>query len=196
MSLISRIKPTLTSVSIEITSDCNMDCPYCFRKDRKVGNMDFELFKQVIDQLPYYTRIGLSFGGESIVHPQFKEMAEYAIKHKFRSIRLVTNGTLEYPNLPEIEIQNSIDLGQKPPKNLMTRFPFKYEHPIKRHKRCAELYRHLAILWNGDVTLCCNDIGGQLVFDNIKNKSIKEVWSGEHMRKLRKKGYCEGCCVY
>lgn len=180
----------LTSISIELTNNCNMDCPYCHRAMRPLGNMTWPLFKHVIDQVPRYFQVCLSFGGESIVHPQFKEYAEYAGAKHFRKLVVETNGLQSYPKTVTARYR------PKPPTNLYSTYPFKLEHPTVRHRRCRELDHTLVILWNGDVTKCCWDVGGQLVYDNIVGKSIFKVWNSQHMNSLRKVGHCEGCEVY
>lgn len=49
---------------------------------------------------------------------------------------------------------------------------------VERHLDiCPEVYNKLSILYNGDVTMCCNDFDGQdMVLGNILHQSIQELW--------------------
>lgn len=52
---------------------------------------------------------------------------------------------------------------------------------------CRQLWERVLIYWNGDVSFCCNDPEGRSVVDNLKGKSLKEIWLGERYRLLRRK---------
>jgi MoaA/NifB/PqqE/SkfB family radical SAM enzyme len=58
---------------------------------------------------------------------------------------------------------------------------------------CHHLYNYLAVLWNGDVTTCCHDIAGKNILGNLKEESLSEVWHGNKIEALRKRGFCIGC---
>jgi radical SAM protein with 4Fe4S-binding SPASM domain len=51
---------------------------------------------------------------------------------------------------------------------------------------CPLLWFSLSILWNGDVTVCCNDIGGELVIGNINESSLRSLWQGEIINEMRR----------
>jgi radical SAM protein with 4Fe4S-binding SPASM domain len=87
------------SLGIEVTNACNLKCIMCHRQvmTRKVGFMDFELFKEC-------TRQGIEMGvkmvvpfnyGESLLHPRLVDMVEY-IKSQSREtiVKINTNGML------------------------------------------------------------------------------------------------------
>jgi radical SAM protein with 4Fe4S-binding SPASM domain len=40
--------------------------------------------------------------------------------------------------------------------------------------------------WDGAIGLCCTDYDAEMNFGNIKDKTIKEIWLGELMQKIRK----------
>ncbi len=42
------------------------------------------------------------------------------------------------------------------------------------------------VLWNGDLTLCCADFNGELVYDNIRDKSIIEAFNSDKAIETRK----------
>ncbi|MEX2720399.1 MAG: radical SAM/SPASM domain-containing protein [Candidatus Wukongarchaeota archaeon] len=183
----------LTSVNVELTNDCNMNCEWCFAKKRKVGYMDFDLFRSVINQIPKFCRVCLSFGGESGLHPDFDEMVEYARKRGFRELLLYSNGTLTYKNIKVICLP-------KPPPKIIIDENFKIienKANLKpSYNYCKSLFRTCVILWNGDVTLCCHDLKGKRVIGNIKNNSLKDIWNCDKYKKLRKKGFCDNCEVF
>ena len=85
---------------IEPTSVCNLSCPMCFQSDTTfiqkpyMGMMDFELFKQAVDEAAIIgvKAITLASRGEPTLHPKFCEMLEY-LKDKFLDIKVNTNGT-------------------------------------------------------------------------------------------------------
>lgn len=53
-------------------------------------------------------------------------------------------------------------------------------------KPCGWLWKGTVILYNGDITICGGDYNGKSVLDNIKNQSLKSVWTGEKYNNLRK----------
>lgn len=50
---------------------------------------------------------------------------------------------------------------------------------------CSRPFLDVAILDNGDVTLCCLDYDGQLAVGNIRNSSIVDVLIGQPTLDLR-----------
>lgn len=55
--------------------------------------------------------------------------------------------------------------------------------------RCKEVLTKLSVNWNGDVTACCGDYDGELVVGSvkgaIKGNSLREVWTGDKLNKIR-----------
>lgn len=109
------ITPRLSSVGIEPTNVCNLRCKICYAQrpvlysPRKKGFMDFKLYKKLIDELStfgYTIRLGLDFGGESLLHDRFIDMMDYAVSKGVFRIGFVTNGTL----LNDAVIEALIDL--------------------------------------------------------------------------------------
>ncbi len=55
---------------------------------------------------------------------------------------------------------------------------------IVRTHSCSEI-RNMWVLWNGDVTLCYQDINGEYNFGNLEHQSISEVWNSDKLVNIR-----------
>jgi radical SAM protein with 4Fe4S-binding SPASM domain len=82
-------------IGIELTNHCDLECIMCPQPDqtRNLGLMDMDLFKKIIDQVRGHSEFIYLHGlGESLLHPKFFEMAEYANKAGLKT-HLSTNLT-------------------------------------------------------------------------------------------------------
>ena len=43
----------------------------------------------------------------------------------------------------------------------------------------------MTVLWNGDVSLCCQDVNGEVILGNINEQSLAEIFTGERFRLVR-----------
>lgn len=102
-------------VNIEPTNECNMKCFMCPRQTmlRKVGFMDFDLYKSIIDESIAYGGIlvaNMHKDGESCLHPKFPEMVDYAKRvGGVKITHLNTNGTVLNDTLILKLIQSGMD---------------------------------------------------------------------------------------
>ncbi|EFK07847.1 radical SAM domain protein [delta proteobacterium NaphS2] len=48
----------------------------------------------------------------------------------------------------------------------------------------------MVVCFNGDVILCCNDMGQQEIVGNLAENTIEEVWNGDAFRNRIEKIYC------
>jgi len=82
---------------VELSSRCNLRCPACPNKDLPAehkGDMDWPLFKKVIDQARDFAfEINLHHRGESLLHPEAGRYIHYAAAQGIFS-KLHTNGTM------------------------------------------------------------------------------------------------------
>lgn len=69
-----------------------------------------------------------------------------------------------------------------PDKTKKVEFP----HEYKSKFICPQLISRLSILENGDVAPCCVDIDANMKLGNVKEKSLKEMWTGSKLNELRK----------
>jgi len=95
---------------IEPTDHCNLRCVMCPNKDlpkEKKGYMDLALFQKIIDEAASSVfDVHLLHRGESLLHPRFFDMADYAREKSVRA-KLHTNGTV----LDEKKARRLLDSG-------------------------------------------------------------------------------------
>lgn len=82
-------------VLIEPTNTCNLKCPLCptgaGQLSRKIGNMEFDQFKMIVDELNGRTReIEIAGYGEPTINKDIYRMLSYASK-KFRRVIMYSN---------------------------------------------------------------------------------------------------------
>jgi len=100
--------------NIESTNACNLNCSMCPRNEskRKVGFMDFGLFKKIVDESSEYgSRIfSLHKDGEPLMHPKINDMIAY-IKEKNpdNCLYLTTNGQLLDERKSKAILENGVD---------------------------------------------------------------------------------------
>lgn len=51
---------------------------------------------------------------------------------------------------------------------------------------CTYLWNGILVLWNGDVLGCSQDFFAEYVIGNIREKTIREIWNDEPIKKLRR----------
>jgi hypothetical protein len=76
---------------IDVTNKCNLGCPYCptGRKDpsgRGKGNISYETFCQILDELPTVTTVELFNWGEPFFNPDLPRLIEYATRKRMQTI--------------------------------------------------------------------------------------------------------------
>jgi MoaA/NifB/PqqE/SkfB family radical SAM enzyme len=88
--------PPPQKLYIELTTDCNMDCPMCIRHswDSPNGAMSDQTFSAIITQLaemPSIKTLNFSGFGEPLIHPKFFEFSAQA-KQAGLTVEAITNG--------------------------------------------------------------------------------------------------------
>ena len=81
---------------IEVTNRCNLPCTTCprtFEELEPAANMDFGLFRSIVDQYPGVGRVVLHGIGEPLMVPQLPKMITY-LKERGSYVLFNTNGTL------------------------------------------------------------------------------------------------------
>jgi radical SAM protein with 4Fe4S-binding SPASM domain len=54
-----------------------------------------------------------------------------------------------------------------------------------REKSCPYLWEMMTIFWNGDVSMCPQDVDGDRVLGNLGELSIKELWNHDQLQSIR-----------
>lgn len=83
-------------VRFEVTNLCNLKCPMCpqpHKMKRLKRNMEFGLYKRIIDKNPGIMEVELFNWGEPLVHPEIDKFVKYAANRKI-STRFVSNAVL------------------------------------------------------------------------------------------------------
>ncbi|NQU98288.1 radical SAM protein [Candidatus Woesearchaeota archaeon] len=57
---------------------------------------------------------------------------------------------------------------------------------IAKDFKCNQPWRRLFIMWDGEYRLCCGDTYGKFKLGNAKETSIKDIWLGPILERVRK----------
>ncbi|MCR4336553.1 MAG: radical SAM protein [Candidatus Omnitrophica bacterium] len=267
--VVKHVPPPLKAVAIEPTNVCNLRCTICNSQCpslypvRKKGYMKWEEYKNIIDelaQLPHRISLGLNFGGEGLIHPEFCKMLEYAASLKKFNLGFHTNGlllnsevistimktqvdrisisldglrekheairvhsnfekveaniihllearnqhgsklnlsvNLTVSNHTDQEIEEFINYWVKRVSQVCI-YPYEtedleilqpenfFDQPTIQRNFCSNPFFYMAILWNGDVTTCCDDIAGRNFMGNVHKKGVRAIWKGKSYSQLR-----------
>lgn len=52
----------------------------------------------------------------------------------------------------------------------------KYQRNLQP-KPCTDIYRAIAVFWNGDVVPCCYDLEGKEIMGNSKEQTLSQIWN-------------------
>lgn len=105
------------------------------------------------------------------------------VEHKY--------GVIEHGRMGSFELQNRSG-------NIAHLIPALTE-PLQ--KMCVRPFRFMNVNWKGEVVLCCNDYHGDIVFGNVADRSLVNIWNDPRMhsyrvallKKDRDIGLCRGC---
>src|SRR5215471_11952281 len=81
---------------LEVTNRCNLPCSTCprtFKELEPPANMDFDLFRSIVDQVPNISRVVLHGVGEPLMAPNLPRMIGY-LKERGVYVLFNTNGVL------------------------------------------------------------------------------------------------------
>ena len=82
-------------VQIEPTTRCNFTCGFCAGRHLPQTDLDFDLFRALVDKLINPRHIELQGEGEPLLHPNFFAMVDY-LRARFPLVKIstITNGSL------------------------------------------------------------------------------------------------------
>jgi radical SAM protein with 4Fe4S-binding SPASM domain len=104
------IPSTPEVAQIEITNRCNFNCVMCQRIPLKVPlkDMDYALYKKIINKIDKVNEVILTGWGEPLMHPNLLEMIKYAKTHHKR-VSITSNGSLLTGKAIDDLIETKID---------------------------------------------------------------------------------------
>lgn len=108
----TRLKGYPCELVIEVSNRCNLHCAICprDRMSRAIGDMDFSLFRKIIDEIKNKTEmVDLCFAGESLLHPEIFEMIKYSKDNGIKTF-LQTNVTSLNKDVSHKLINSGLDL--------------------------------------------------------------------------------------
>ena len=99
----------------EITSACNLQCPYCFEQNYSIDHLKFEELKNFHSIVSDAVSDVVVTGGEPFLHPEIYQIIEYL--SAVSPVTITTNGTLVNPEritkmmsrFPDLNLQISMD---------------------------------------------------------------------------------------
>ena len=100
-------------IDMELSSRCQLKCPMCFRQHRQVekqGDMDFDLFRKIIDEISgrVYS-IKFTGRGEPLMNRQVTRYFDYLAGKKFGEVAMITNGLRMTEDIMISLIDNGFD---------------------------------------------------------------------------------------
>lgn len=113
------LTPKLRSINIGLTGSCNLKCSMCFCNRNNNKFIEPELFMKLVNEIKGQGIVlGLTFAGESLLHPLFDEFV-YTTKSFGIKTGLSTNGMLIHKHLDALSLINnlSISIDGLPPIN-------------------------------------------------------------------------------
>lgn len=97
---------------IEPTNSCNLKCIMCpnsINKNRKVGFMELNSFKAIVNQAESFaSKVVLCISGESLLHPDFSKMVEYCHLKRIKTF-VSTNATVLTKELSRAIIKSGLN---------------------------------------------------------------------------------------
>jgi hypothetical protein len=97
---------------IDVSNKCNLTCPFCptgrREQGRGRGNISYEVFAQILDELgPYAFTLELFNWGEAFFNPELPRLVECASRH---GVRTIVSSNLSF-RIPEDDIRRLIQGG-------------------------------------------------------------------------------------
>jgi MoaA/NifB/PqqE/SkfB family radical SAM enzyme len=104
---------SFTTLEIELSNSCNLDCPFCYTSflTRQRLLFPFDTFRKLVDYLDagdLKPRISFSGDGEMFIHKQILDFVKYAKKRDFH-VQIINNGTLCTPEKSKALVEMGLD---------------------------------------------------------------------------------------
>jgi radical SAM protein with 4Fe4S-binding SPASM domain len=112
------VEPRINALQLEPTKRCNQRCPMCTQptltKEQK-GDMSFDQFRSILDQMPDLTELKLQGLGEIMLNRDIWQMLEYAVARGIRvlfadnALLMDEAATKRLCQLGNVDVRFSID---------------------------------------------------------------------------------------
>jgi radical SAM protein with 4Fe4S-binding SPASM domain len=101
-----------STVLVEVTNDCMLNCVMCPRSKLKepTGYMSFDLFADIVEECSHhgvFEDLILSGFGEPLLHPQLLRLTRFAKEKGIPKVRLITNAALLTQTMTSQLLENS-----------------------------------------------------------------------------------------
>ncbi len=84
----------LKKIYLEITNGCNLNCDFCIKNSRKITNITFDNYQNIINKIkPYTKELYLHVLGEPLMHRDINKYIDYAYQNNLL-VNITTNGYL------------------------------------------------------------------------------------------------------
>jgi MoaA/NifB/PqqE/SkfB family radical SAM enzyme len=101
-----------TNLSIDLTTACNLNCPWCstkrYRSENSARHLSLAGGKKLLDKFKLATFVAFCGAGETFLNQDLFAMARYAYKLKMK-VLIATNGTLLSSRMDEV-LHSNIDI--------------------------------------------------------------------------------------
>lgn len=107
----------LLNVSLDLSNECNLNCPYCYtapakssQREQSIGSLSFEEYKKIVIQLKEAgtKTINIIGAGEPTMYARFDELVEF-ISLQGIKVCIATNGILLASQNKRIDLLNEIN---------------------------------------------------------------------------------------
>jgi len=199
-------------INIDPSDRCNFQCKFCPTGDRELmretpgrnyGNMDFELYKKIIDDICGFENkvkvIRLYKDGEPLINPRFADMVRYAkVSGCCDRVDTTTNGSLLTPALTDNIVEAGLDrinisiegVNEQQYqdfsqyninfKELVENISYFYEH----RKQCEMIVKINGDILSEEEKQSFYDIFGNIT-DGIFIESIMDCWPKYDQKKVK-----------
>lgn len=96
--LVDRFNRKIIKLRISITSECNLNCPYCHKEGHYQDKINYLSLNQIIKIVEICKRYNINYikitGGEPLLHPEIIKIIELFNKNiNLKDLSITTNGT-------------------------------------------------------------------------------------------------------
>jgi radical SAM protein with 4Fe4S-binding SPASM domain len=144
-------------------------------------------------ELPYFALVVSINGTSKETRKRLTGLSDYdrVIKYTRKAIDMGINCIPSIVNygVSSEEIEEFEKIWRSVPKRFVLRplnfagSVFKYEPKSYSEGICSRAVNYMTILWDGRVNLCCMDTPERIIFGDVNNNTIQEIWNSERRQK-------------